>query len=63
MNGYNGEHYRDTTAQRAIQRVEREERERIKAAIAEVRRVLWLRGFELESRVILVDTKTGRIFK
>lgn len=63
MDGYNGEHYRDVTAQKAIRRVEREERERIGEAIAEVKRVLWLRGFAYEGRIILVDSKTGRIYR
>lgn len=63
MNGYNGEHYRDTTAQRALRRMERKEKERLKEAIAEVKRVLWLRGFEPYGRIILVDSKTGKIYK
>lgn len=63
MDGYNGEHYRDKTAQKAIAKVEREDRERMKEAIQAVKRVLWLRGLELVGRITLQDIRTGRLFK
>ena len=63
MDGYNGEHYRDKTAQRAIRRIEREDKERIGEAVQAVKRVLWLRGLELVGRITLQDIKTGRQFK
>lgn len=63
MDGFNGEHYRDTTAQKAIRHIECEERERIDEAIKAMKQELWLRGYEPVGRIILMDTRTGKIYR
>lgn len=62
---YNGEHYRDETAEKAIKEsfISRTELKRIKAAMKETRAVLQKYGFSPANRIYLFDTISGKTFK
>lgn len=55
----NASGYIDTTAYKAIQNIEKEER-RVKKLIATIFNICELAGFRVESRIVLKDLKTGK---
>lgn len=55
----NASGYIDTTAYKAIQNIEKEER-RVKKLIATIFNICELAGFRVESRIVLKDIKTGK---
>lgn len=60
---YNEEHYRDDTARTAIHKVESEEIKRLKAALKAARAALHSYGFDTVDRIVLVDIRSGKIFR
>lgn len=64
---HNGEGYPDPTAHQAIKnvkKIDRLEKEREVGRLLEhIRYVTELAGFELGSRIVFKDKKTGRIYK
>lgn len=60
---YNNEGYRDETARQAIRKVETDETRRLKAALKAARAALHEYGFDTVDRIILVDHRSGKIFR
>ena len=67
MNNYsNGEHYRDSTAGQAISRADGDKKHgnpRLSAAMQSVRATFRIFGFDVVDRIVLVDRKTGKIYR
>ena len=61
--GYNGAHYRDPTAEKAIAHKEREDKERLTAAVTKIKAICNVYGFTLAQRVVLVDCRTGQVYR
>ena len=58
------EHYEDKTANMAIAKVNREQRnKRFRTVIHAVKGTLRIFGFELMNRMVLRDNRTGRIYR
>ena len=58
------EHYEDKTANMAIAKINREQRnKRFRTVIHAVRGTLKIFGFELMNRMVLRDNMTGRIYR
>ena len=57
----NGSGYYDPTAYEAIKRAE--ERDRFKKLLGCILRICELAGFSVESRIVLKDERTGKIWK
>ena len=57
---YNGEHYPDPTAYRAIKNIENE---RISQMMREIKAVINRYDFELIERIKVRDKQTGKIYK
>ena len=60
---YNEEHYRDETARSAIHKVETDDIRRLKDALRAARAAFHSYGFDTVDRIVLVDRKTGKIFR
>lgn len=60
---YNNEGYRDETARQAIHKVETEETRRLKAALKAARAALHKYGLDTADRIILIDRRSGKIFR
>ena len=60
----NGEGYPDPTAYEAVKRAEPDDydRKRFLRVVGCVLRILELSGFHLEERLVLRDTRTGKIY-
>ena len=58
----NGSGYYDPTAWKAIKNVTEEEK-RITKVIKTLQSVAHLAGFEIEGRIVLVDKKTGEVWR
>lgn len=65
----NGEGYPDPTAYEAIAKadldiaLERQAEERFKALLYVIKDICKIAGFELEERVVLKDTRTGKVWR
>lgn len=61
----NASGYLDPTAYEAIEKISRDEREdkRVKKLIATIYSICDLAGFSVETRIVLKDVKTGRIWR
>lgn len=63
----NAEHYADPTAGRALKNIldkeAREASERIKLMMKVMHELAKAFGFDIAERVVLIDQKTGRIYK
>ena len=61
----NGEGYHDPTAYEAIKNVDGfdESAERFKKLLRMIKDICRLSGFELEERVVLRDTRTGKVWR
>lgn len=59
----NAEGYSDPTAYEALKNIEREEYERFHRLLHTLFRSCKLAGFEIKDRIILVDKRTGRIWR
>ena len=58
------EHYEDKTANTAIARVDRQQRnKRFRTVIHAVRGTLRIFGLDLMNRMVLRDNRTGRIYR
>lgn len=58
----NDKGYPDPTPYKAIKNMEKEE-ERLRKLIHTIRYVAGLAGFDIEGRIVLVDRKTGRVWR
>ena len=62
----NGEHYRDSTAGQAIRHADGDKKHgnpRLSAAMQLVRATFRIFGFDVVDRIVLVDRKTGKIYR
>lgn len=61
----NHEHYRDNTAGQAINNVnsKKHRNRRLNAAMQSVRATFQIFGFDVVDRIVLVDRKTGKIYR
>jgi hypothetical protein len=59
----NTEEYSDPTAYEAIKNVDEEEYERFHKLLHTIFYICDVAGFEIEGRIVLVDKKTGRIWR
>lgn len=57
---YNHEHYKDTTADTALLNIEQE---RLKQTMKQIKKVLRDNDFELIERIVIRDSRTGKIYK
>ncbi len=60
---YNKEHYRDETAYKAINKIEKDDMKRLKAALKAARSVLHEFNFDTAERIVLIDRQTGKIYR
>lgn len=61
---YNAEHYRDKTAQQAVQQVDYEaDMARLNAAIKAAQHIFHNYGFRVVERIVLEDKRTGKIYR
>lgn len=58
----NSEGYSDPTPYKAIKNICKEE-ERLRKLIHAIRYICDLAGFDIEGRIILIDRKTGRVWR
>ena len=58
----NGEGYLDLTAYEAIKNVKKEEK-RFNKLLHTIFSICEMAGFEIEGRIVLIDKKTGRVWK
>ena len=58
----NLEGYSDLTPYNAFKHIDKEE-ERLRRLIKTIRYITGLAGFDIEGRIILVDRKTGRVWR
>ena len=58
----NSEGYKDTTAYQAIKNLEKED-EKFQKLLHMIFDICELSGFEIEGRIVLVNKKTGRIWR
>ena len=58
----NGSGYHDPTAYKAIKNVTEEEK-RVAVVIKTLQSVAHLAGFHIEGRIVLVDKKTGEVWR
>lgn len=67
MNKYNpkanASGYPDPTAFEAITKVCQEQDERCHKVISLIRKLCDITGFDIQGRIVLVDKKTGRVFR
>ena len=59
----NTEEYSDPTAYEAIKNIDEEENERFHKLLHTIFYICDVAGFEIEGRIVLVDKKTGRIWR
>ncbi len=59
----NAEGYSDPTAYEALKNIEREEYERFHRLLHTLFHSCKLAGFKFEGRIVLVDKKTGRVWR
>ena len=60
---FNGEGYSDYTAFKAIKNIYDEDYKRFKKLLRSIFKLCELSGFKIDSRIIIVDKKTGRVWK
>lgn len=58
----NGEGYPDPTAYEAIKNIDKEDK-RFRKLLHTIFNICELSGFRIEGRIVLVDKKTGRIWR
>ena len=58
----NREHYHDPTADRAIQKISREQ-EKLNLVIKIIKLICKLAGFKIVDRIILLDMNTNKIWR
>ena len=59
----NGSGYLDPTAYNAIKHIDAEEEERFHRLLGTIFYICELAGFHVESRIVMRDTRTGRVWK
>lgn len=61
----NHEHYSDPTSYKALKSFERnmDEYAKVHKLVHMIRDICALSGFEIEGRIVLVDQKTGRVWR
>lgn len=60
---FNDEGYSDYTAFKAIKNIDDEDYKRFKQLLRSIFELCELSGFKIDSRIIIVDKKTGRVWK
>lgn len=59
----NAEGYSDPTAYEALQNIESKEDERFHKLLYAIFNICELAGFEIEGRIVLVDKRSGRVWR
>lgn len=59
----NAEGYSDPTAYEALRNIESKEDERFHKLLYAIFNICELTGFEIEGRIVLIDKKSGRVWR
>lgn len=60
---FNKQHYYDETAYKTITKLHQDDLDRIKIALKAARRELHKHGFDTVNRIVLIDRRTGIVYK